>query len=109
MARTVDTLFVACTRPEMKWGVPWDGFRANFIFTVLIIGIGGLPPPAMLIGVLIHFAMRELCRTNPHFFHKWKIWFRTKAKSLSGDVWGGSRLQPTHTRIRRATDMPIGV
>lgn len=97
--RTVDTLFVACTRPAMRWGVPFEGFVANALLTggvtVFIIG----SPPGFLIGIFVHLALRELCRIDPHFFGKWRVFLNTKAKSRTGMIWGGSRLQPSPNKI----------
>jgi len=107
MARVTDTLFVACTRPAMKWGVPFEGFLLNGLVTTVIVMLFIQSPPGYLLGVLVHLVMRELCRTNPHFFFKWKLWLSTKAKSTSGPLWGGSRLQPTYSKVKKAADMPI--
>jgi type IV secretion system protein VirB3 len=101
----VDPLYVACTRPAMKWGVPFEGFVANAVgtalFAVVIIG----SPPGFLVGFLVHFALRELCRIDPHFFHKWKLFFNTKMRSRTGALWGGSRLQPSIVNLRKAQDV----
>lgn len=105
MARAVDTLFVAMTRPETKWGVPWDGIRANAAFTMIVTVFIVHSPPGFLLGVGVHFALRELCRVDPHFFYRWKLFFTTKARSTTKAIWGGSRLQPSPSRTRRAADV----
>jgi len=109
MARTVDTLFVAVTRPPMKWGVPYQGFLINGAITTVVVMLLIQSPPGYLLGVGIHLAMRELCRTNPHFFHKWSLWGKTRARSMTMHVWGGSRLQPTYSTVKRAAEMPISM
>jgi type IV secretion system protein VirB3 len=109
VARTVDTLFVACTRPSMRWGVPYEGFLANGLITTVVVMLFIQSPPGYLLGIGVHLVMRELCRTNPHFFFKWKLWGKTKARSTSGPIWGGSRLQPTFSRTKKAAHMPISV
>jgi type IV secretion system protein VirB3 len=100
-----DPLFVALTRPWMKWGVPYDGFLANAMIsgfaTVFIIG----KPPGLLICLAVHYAMRELCRYDPHIFRKLRLFFQTKMRSRTGAVWGGSRLDPSPARIRRPADL----
>jgi type IV secretion system protein VirB3 len=105
MARTVDTLYVAMTRPSVKWGVPFPGFVVNFVLTAFITMIVIGRPWGFALGIAVHFAMRELCRVDPHFFHRWTLFFQTKARSLTKHLWGGSRLQPAQTWIRKAIDV----
>lgn len=105
MARAVDTCFVAMTRPATKWGVPWEGFIANGILTGAITVLIVQSPPGFLLGIFVHFGLRELCRVDPHFFVKWTIWLQTKARSTTGIIWGGSRLQPSPLQVRKAVNM----
>jgi len=84
----------------MWWGVPHEGFLANALVTCAVAVLVSHSPPGFLIGVLVHFALREVCRADPHFFRKWTLWMRTKARSTSVVTWGGSRLQPSPVRIR---------
>lgn len=105
MARAVDTLFVAMTRPETKWGVPWDGIRANAVFTMIVTVFIVHSPPGFLLGVGVHFALRELCRVDPHFFWRWRLFLTTKGRSTTKAIWGGSRLQPSPTKGRRPADV----
>jgi len=93
----------------MKWGVTWDAFKFNFIGTVAFSGFILGSPVGLLGGVLIHFILKELCRHSPHFFHKWKLWLVTKAKSGTSHLWGASRLQPTPGRTGKACDMMISI
>lgn len=104
-----DTLFVACTRPTMKWGVPWDGIRANFILTGAITVFIVQSPLGFSLGIATHLALRELVRVDPHFFGKWRLWLLTKAKSTTGVIWGGSRLQPSPVKITRISDIRSSV
>ena len=105
MSINPDPLYVACTRPAMKWGVPFDGFVVNGVAS-LVFGIAVVGSPiALFIGLPVHFALRELCRVDPHFFHKWKMFLETKMKSRTGSLWGGSRLQPSSSRMRRSSDI----
>jgi type IV secretory pathway VirB3-like protein len=111
MARSTDTLFVAMTRPAVfRWGVPFDGFVANtFGTTILTLAIIHRPP-GFLIGVVVHFALRELFRVDPHFFVKARVWQATKFKSFGRTLpWGGSYLAPAHDRIRSAKEMQVSV
>jgi type IV secretory pathway VirB3-like protein len=103
---TTDTLFVACTRPTTKWGVPYDGLRVNAFVTLIVTTVIIKQPPGFLIGIAIHMGMRELCRLDPHFFHKWKLYYRTKMMSMmTSSLWGGSRLDPSPARIGKATEI----
>jgi type IV secretory pathway VirB3-like protein len=90
----------------MKWGVPFEGFVVNSVISlfvaVLIIG----SPVGFVLGLIVHMIMRELCRVDPHFFHKWRMFSETKMRSMTGAVWGGSRLQPAPSRVRRPGDFP---
>jgi type IV secretory pathway VirB3-like protein len=111
MSRTVDTLFVAMTRPAVfRWGVPFDGFVANTAGTTILTLAIIHRPPGFLIGVVVHFALRELFRADPHFFVKARVWQETKFKSFGRTLlWGGSYLAPSHDRIRSAREMSISV
>ena len=101
--RASDPLYVACTRPEMKWGVTYDGLKANFIVTLLITTIIIQNPLGFCVGGAVHMAFRELCRIDPHFFRKWSLYYRTKAMARTGTRWGGSRLQPNSDRVSAKT------
>jgi type IV secretion system protein VirB3 len=100
-----DTLFVACTRPTMKWGVPWDGVVVNAVATTVITIFVFGSPLGFSLFFAMHMGMRELCRVDPHFFYKWRLWSMTKAKSTTGNLWGGSRLQPSPSKIKRPTEV----
>lgn len=102
---TTDTLFVACTRPATKWGVPYEGFVVNAVITCALALLVFSQPPYLGLFPFIHVGMRELCRIDPHFFHKWKIWLQTKGKSKTQKLWGGSRLNPSPTRITNAAEV----
>jgi type IV secretion system protein VirB3 len=109
MARAVDTLYVAMTRPPMRWGVPVDALLANAAFTTFATMLVIHRPPGFLLGVAVHFLLRELCRIDPHFFGKWRLWCATKARSTTGVIWGGSYLAPSRLRIRSARELASSV
>jgi len=93
----------------MRWGVVDDGFKVNVVFTGLLTCFVIRQPTGFLLGGLVHLTLRELCRIDPHFFRRWSLYLQTKARSLTKHVWGGSRLQPSHVRIRKAAEMPNSV
>jgi type IV secretory pathway VirB3-like protein len=111
MARTVDTLFVAMTRPSVKWGVPIEGLLVNGLLTGFVTVFIFRAPPGIALFLPVHFAMREVCRADPHFFWRWRQYFATKAKSgLSvRQLWGGSQLQPSVDTVKKAADMPSAI
>lgn len=98
-----DILFLACTRPAMKWGVPMEGWYANLFGTVFFAMFMG-SPVWWLVGPLVHFPMRALANRNPGFFHEWRVWFGTKAANAGASLW---TLPPGHAR--RAAQMPSSV
>lgn len=102
---TTDALYVACTRPTTRWGVPYEGFVVNAFVTGFVTTMIIHQPPGFLLGVAIHMGMRELCRYDPHFFRKWRIWLQTKGKSKTANLWGGSRLDPAPTRSAGPTEV----
>jgi type IV secretory pathway VirB3-like protein len=93
----------------MKWGVPFQGFVANALATGAVTVFVIHSPPGFFLGIAVHFALRELCRVDPHFFGKWTLFLNTKARSTTGVIWGGSRLQPSHRHISRAAEMATSV
>jgi type IV secretion system protein VirB3 len=93
------------TRPAMKYGVPWEGYLANIIGTLLITIVFIQTPVGFFIGFGVHFVLRELCRTDPHFFWRWRLWLDTKGRARTQSIWGGSRLQPSASGARKASEV----
>lgn len=93
----------------MKWGVPFEGWCLNVAATtVFTAGIMG-NPLYFGVGVAVHFVMRAKASQDPHFFHLWRLWFDTKARSITKHLWGGSRLQPTPSFACRTEEVAICV
>jgi type IV secretory pathway VirB3-like protein len=93
----------------MKWGVPFEGYCANVaITTIFTTGVMG-NPMYWLIGVAVHFVMKEKAARDPHFFHLWRLFFETKMRSMTGHIWGGSRLQPAPSFATKASDMAVSL
>jgi type IV secretory pathway VirB3-like protein len=95
-----ETLFVALTRPPLRWGVPYEAFLANFILS-FFVGLWGNNPFYWLICIAIHFPMRVIASTDHNFFRVGRLWLMTKGSSVGGDRWGGSMLSPMPDRPRR--------
>ncbi len=85
-------LYLAPTRPSMKWGVPAEGFVLNIgllyaLVPLLAAGniywlVGG-----WLLAVPNHYVMRALANRNPGFFREMRMWARTKAAVMGGTLW----------------------
>ncbi|WP_133408255.1 type IV secretion system protein VirB3 [Parashewanella tropica] len=76
-----DPLFVAVTRPAMKWGVTLDGIIiAAAVITVLMIATKN--PFVLLLYFPLHALMYSLCLRDPAMFRLLKLWMSTKAKSV---------------------------
>ncbi|MBI0537721.1 hypothetical protein D9599_19350 [Roseomonas sp. KE2513] len=74
-----DTLYLACTRPAMKRGVPMEGYYTNF-FGSFFFGLVMSSPFYWLVFLLFHPIMRALANKNPNFFREWRMWLDTKAR-----------------------------
>jgi type IV secretion system protein VirB3 len=84
------TLFLALTRPPMKWGVPFEGFIGNAFGSFAAGAI--MSPPYWLICIPIHLALRFFASQDHNMFRVMRLWMETKGNAVGSDVWGGSRL-----------------
>ena len=103
---TRDTLFLALTRPAMKWGVPWEGF---FVITVGTV-FGGMilgSPLYWLAWPAIHLAMRAAVARDHNRFRIWRLWLETKVGAV--DAFGVTALSSAATRLRDPEEMASGV
>lgn len=106
---TRDTLFLALTRPPMKWGVPYEGFVCNVVGSFLI-GLWLGSPLYWPICILVHFPMRALASHDHNFFRVRRLMIQTKGQSVGSDLWGGSSLAPLPSRhLRPASQVPGSV
>ena len=97
-----DPLFVAVTRPAMKWGVTLDGIIiAGALAAVLMIATKN--PLALLLYLPLHGLMYSLCLHDVRMFRLLLLWLNTKAKSLGWRHFGVSTASPCiNTRSTRA-------
>lgn len=93
----IDTLYLACTRPAMRWGVPLEGFAINFGGSWIFGMIAG-SPFYWVIGVFIHYCMKPMANKNPNFFRELRMWFDTKGVNAGGTLWALSPDPPRHAR-----------
>jgi type IV secretory pathway VirB3-like protein len=91
--RTVDTLFLAVTRPSMipYLNVPLEAF----VFTLCISFYAGLilnNPLYWSIALPIHTVIRALCAHDHNFISIHKVWAMTGLSATSDGENGGSLL-----------------
>ncbi len=93
-----DPLFLACTRPAMKWGVPIIAFVMNMMASTLVLVFVKNPLYAAAFGVPLHYVFRILAGWDPNFFRILHLWMETKGRNLGSDLWGGSSVSPLPSR-----------
>jgi type IV secretion system protein VirB3 len=94
-----DTLFVACTRPAISFGLPHE---ALIIFMVVGSEAWITIHRPFIIGpilLLTYAALWCLTAYDPHIFHAVFLWLRTNgACSINSDHWGSASMSPTPVR-----------
>ena len=92
---TIDTLFVAVTRPPMRWGVTYSALLFNLVFTmeVFLLTKNLL---TLLIAVPIHGVCALLCLRDARFFDLILVWGRTRLPAYVSNfrVWRASSYTP---------------
>lgn len=92
-ALTEDPLFLACTRPAMWRGVPLEAVAINGMATSIVFVMMG-NPFYLLIGVVLHQALRALAAYDCNLFGTLRLWAETKARARNTALWGGSSVSP---------------
>ena len=99
---TCDPLFVAATRPAMRWGVTYAALLVNMVFTmeVFLLSRNLL---ALLLAAPIHGIAMLLCARDARFFDLLLLWGRTRIGALLGNLrfWKASSYTPL------ALDLPL--
>ena len=92
---TADVLFVAVTRPPMRWGVTYAALLLNLVFTmeVFLVTKNLL---TLLIAVPIHGVCALLCARDARFFDLLLLWGRTRMPSHFANyrAWAASSYSP---------------
>jgi type IV secretion system protein VirB3 len=92
---TADILFVAVTRPPMRWGVTFSALLFNMVFTmeVFLLTKNLL---TLLIAVPIHGVCALLCARDARFFDLILLWGRTRMPSYLANyrTWRASSYSP---------------
>jgi type IV secretion system protein VirB3 len=86
-----DPLFVAVTRPPMRWGVTFSALLFNLVFTmeVFLLTKNLL---TLLIAIPVHGLCALLCLHDARFFDVLLLWGRTKLPSYARNyrLWRAS-------------------
>ena len=92
---TADILFVAVTRPPMRWGVTFSALLFNLVFTmeVFLLSKNLL---TLLIAIPIHGVCALLCARDARYFDLILLWGRTRMPSFLANyrVWKASSYSP---------------
>src|SRR5271168_4973170 len=92
---TADVLFVAVTRPPMRWGVTYAALLLNLVFTmeVFLVTKNLL---TLLIAAPIHGVCALLCARDARFFDLLLLWARTRLPALFANlrIWKASSYCP---------------
>ena len=92
---TADPLFVAVTRPPMRWGVTFSALLVNLVFTMeaFLLTKNLL---TLLIALPIHGVCTLLCLRDPRFFDLVLLWGRTRLPAYATTLrfWKASSCSP---------------
>lgn len=90
-----DVLFVAVTRPPMRWGVTFSALMFNLVFTMeaFLLTRNLL---TLFIAMPIHGVSALLCSRDPRFFDLILLWGRTRMPSFLANyrIWKASSYSP---------------
>jgi len=88
---TADPLFVAVTRPPMRWGVTFSALLLNLVFTmeVFLLTKNLL---TLLLVIPIHGICALLCLRDPRIFDLLLLWGRTRLPAYASTFryWSAS-------------------
>lgn len=92
---TADPLFVAVTRPPMRWGVTFSALLVNLVFTMetFLLTKNLL---TLLVALPIHGVCALLCLRDPRFFDLVLLWGRTRLPAYATTLrfWKASSCSP---------------
>lgn len=98
-----DTLFVAVTRPPMRWGVTYSALLFNLVVTMeaFLVTKNLL---TLLIAVPIHGSCALLCVRDARFFDLLVLWIRTRLPAYLSNarLWHASSCSPLVLDLPRA-------
>src|SRR5437763_16052598 len=92
---TADVLFVAVTRPPMRWGVTFSALMVNLVFTMeaFLLTKNLL---TLLVALPIHGVCALLCARDARFFDLILLWGRTRMPAYFTNfrLWKASSYSP---------------
>jgi type IV secretion system protein VirB3 len=95
MGLVADPLFVAVTRPPLRWGVAYEALLFNLVVTleVFVVTKNLL---TLLIAIPLHGLCAILCARDPRFFSLLMLWGRTRMPAYLGTArfWRASSHAP---------------
>lgn len=98
---TVDVLFVAMTRPPMRWGVTYSALLFNAVFTMeMFLLTKNLL--TLLIALPVHGICALLCARDARFFDLMLLWGRTRMAAYFANYW----VWRANTHSPLAIDLP---
>jgi type IV secretion system protein VirB3 len=110
---TADVLFVAVTRPPMRWGVTFSALLFNLVFTMEVFLLTK-NLVTLLIAIPIHGVCALLCARDARFFDLILLWGRTRVPAYFTNFWvwkasSGSplALDPPNRAGRRRAEVPV--
>lgn len=106
---TADPLFVAATRPPMRWGVTYSALLANLVFTMEVF-LATRNLLALGLALPIHGVSMLLCGSDPRCFDLMLLATRTRLPAAIGNLryWRASSYSalpldlPGRRGVRRA-------
>lgn len=102
-----ETLWLAPTRPAMRWGVPLQGFLFNAMGSFMF-GMAAGSPLYWGVFVVVHLPMRALAAWDANVFRVLALWMETKGAGTGKGVFGASTLVPLGAaRAADAREYPV--
>jgi type IV secretion system protein VirB3 len=98
-----DPLFVAATRPPMRWGVTYSALLFNLVFTMEVF-LASRNLLSLALALPIHGVAALLCASDARFFDLLLLAARTRLPAAMGNLllWRASSYSPL------ALDLPVG-
>ncbi|WP_129778622.1 type IV secretion system protein VirB3 [Peristeroidobacter soli] len=92
---TLDPLFVAATRPPMRWGVTYLALLGEMVITMEIFLLSK-NLLTLLLAIPLHGIAALLCERDSRFFDLAALWLRTRLPALMGTLryWHGTSYSP---------------
>lgn len=101
-----DPLFVAATRPAMRWGVTYSALLFNLVFSMefFLLSRNLL---MLLIALPVHGVAMLLCAHDARYFDLVLLWGRTRLPACVGNLlfWGASSYTALMLDLPRASGL----